>query len=368
MKRMAIFISIIFLMVASLPFAVYGEDWAQAVKPRSWRFPQDHGAHPGFRTEWWYFTGNLKDAAGGRYGYQLTFFRQGLRKDPPGHSGPWEVRDIYLAHFALTDAGRRQFHFLERVSRAGPGLAGARTNGLNVWLLNWSAVMEGGAISLFARDAQMEISLQLTPSKPVVLHGEKGRSRKGPQKGQASYYASITDLKTRGFLRLPSGMRVAVEGQSWFDHEFGSNQLSSLQEGWDWFGLHLSDGRDLMLYLLRLKDGSIEPASSGTLVEPGGGARHLRLQAMRVSSAGRWKSPRSGAEYPSRWLIQVPAAGIELQLAPLLPDQELDTAASTGITYWEGAVAGEGRSAGRKVSAEGYAELTGYAGKLGGIF
>jgi predicted secreted hydrolase len=353
-----------------LPVSATAEtEWARVIEPRIWNFPRDHGAHPEYRTEWWYFTGNLTDDAGSRYGYQLTFFRQGIRTKIPDKARSWDIRDLYLAHFAITDISKSQFRFMERVSRAGPGLAGARIDGMDVWLLNWSARMKGSDISLEAKSVDMELILDLIPRKPPILHGQNGFSKKGPGEGQASFYSSFTDLETRGFLKSqPNTPRVAVKGKSWFDHEFGSNQLSPTQQGWDWFSLHLSDGRDLMIYLLRLKDGSVEPASSGTLVLPDGRAHHLKLSDIAVSVMDRWKSPRSGGEYPSRWRIQIPSAGLDLALGPLVADQELSTEGSTGITYWEGAVAGKGNSAGQAVSCEGYVELTGYAGSLGSIF
>jgi len=360
---------IILSMLITFSHSEAGEDWARVVGPRVWTFPQDHGAHPEYRTEWWYFTGNLLDDVASRYGYQLTFFRQGVRYRLPAPATPWDIRDVYLAHFAITDASKKTYRFLERTSRAGPGLAGSRTEGMDIWLLNWSVRMKGNLISLQAKSKDMELELELTPRKPLVLHGLNGFSKKGPAEGQASYYTSFTDLKTQGFMKInPTGTRVAVKGKSWFDHEFGSNQLSPDQKGWDWFSLHLSDGRDLMIYCLRRKDGSVEPASSGTLIEPDGSARHLQLQDFVLSVLDRWKSARSGGEYPSRWKVRVPSAQIELDLAPPLADQELNTAGSTGVIYWEGAVAGEGTSGGQQVSCAGYVELTGYAGNLGGLF
>jgi predicted secreted hydrolase len=366
----SIYLILFFVLFGSFKGARAGStEWAQVVGPRVWAFPKDHGAHPEYRTEWWYFTGNLMDDAGSRYGYQLTFFRQGVRSKIPGKASPWEIRDLYLAHFAVTDVSKSQFRFTERVSRAGPGLAGARTDGMDIWLLNWSARMKDSSFYLEAKSSDMELRLDLTPGKPLVLHGQNGFSKKGPEDGQASYYASFMDLETRGFLKTPSASsRVAVRGKSWFDHEFGSNQLYPNQQGWDWFSLHLSDGRDLMIYFLRLTNGSIEPASSGTLVAHDGQARHLKLADIQVSILNRWKSPRSGGEYPSRWRIQIPSAGIDLILGPLVADQELNTGGSTGVAYWEGAVTGKGTSRGQAVSCEGYVELTGYAGSLGGIF
>ena len=262
------------LVCLLLPAAAAGpEQWRQATAPREWKFPRDHGAHPAYRTEWWYFTGNLHDGQGNAFGYQLTFFRQGIRLHAADPADPWSVRDLYLAHFSVTDVAKKRFIFDEAVSRTGPGLAGARENGLDVRLLGWSARMKGGAVLLWARGSTAWLALELAPQKPPVIHGEKGLSRKGPLPGQASYYATCTDLKTTGVLKTESSaVPVRVKGVSWFDHEFGSNQLAAEQAGWDWFSLHLSDGKDLMLYFLRRNDGAIEPASSGTMVTGAEGA------------------------------------------------------------------------------------------------
>jgi predicted secreted hydrolase len=360
---------ILFTLVGLASPALCVDEWARVTAPRKWSFPRDFGAHPEYRTEWWYFTGNLKDTAGKRYGYQLTFFRQGIRLLTPAPPNAWDIRDIYLAHFAVTDVSNSKFTAADRLSRSGPMLAGASQEGMQVWLLNWSARMEGSVIHLDARDADKGLRLELTPRKSPVIHGQNGFSQKGPAPGQASYYVSLTDLETRGSLKLPgSASPFEVRGVSWFDQEFGSNQLTPEQKGWDWFSLHLSDGLDLMIYFLRLKDGSVEPASSGTLVGADGSSRHLKLSDLTVTVLDRWKSPRSKGEYPSRWRIQVPSANIDLTISPLLADQELQTEGSTGITYWEGAVAGKGLSGRREVTCEGYVELTGYAGSLGGIF
>jgi predicted secreted hydrolase len=345
------------------------EEWKAVIRERSWVFPEDHGAHPEYRTEWWYFTGNLTDRKGNRYGYQLTFFRYGLVSAASHPENPWSVRDIYPAHFSLTDVSKKRFWHSERVSRAGPGLAGSSKTGMDIWNLNWSAKMKGDKIFLFARTGEMELRLHLKPGKPKVFHGSRGLSRKGEGKGQASYYYSFTNLVTEGYLKTPQTVQpLEVKGASWFDHEFGSNQLSKDQQGWDWFSLRLSDGRELMLYFLRKADGSVEPASAGTLIEASGQSRYLNISSASTDVLDRWKSPKSGGVYPSRWRIHVPLAGIELTVYPLVADQELITEGSTGITYWEGAVAGKGRSAGRPVTCEGYVEMTGYAGSLGGIF
>ena len=339
--------------------------WRQAKGPRTWSFPADHGAHPGYRTEWWYFTGNLQSEQGRRYGYQLTFFRQGVLPSPANRESSWAIRDLYPAHLAITDVGQKQFRFAEQISRAGPGLAGAETGRMNVWCLQWSARMEKENILLQASVEGMKLNLALQARKPLVLHGVNGLSRKGPSVGNATYYYSFTDLATRGTLAPGEpGTMVAVSGTSWFDHEFGSNQLARDQVGWDWFSIHLADGRDLMIYLLRRQDGALAAASSGTLVEKSGRARHLPLAAIKVDVLGRWRSPKTGASYPARWRIAVPTAGIELTMATAVADQELRTVESTGIIYYEGAIEGQGKSAGQ----QGYVEMTGYAGSLGGVF
>jgi len=344
-------------------------EWPQALEPRSWTFPRDHGAHPAYRTEWWYFTGNLYDDAGSHYGFQLTFFRQGIRKHVENTDNTWSIRDIYFAHFTITDVKNNSFKVAERISRACPGLAGAGTDNLEVWIFDWSAAMNNSTIILAADHEAMALELTLSPKKPLVFHGKNGLSKKGEEDGQASYYTSFTDLETKGVLRThQDGALIPVKGTCWFDHEFGSNQLKENQEGWDWFSLHLSDGRDLMIYLVRKKDGSTELASSGTLIEPKGTSHHLQLSDIFVSVLDRWKSPRSGGNYPGRWSISVPSVGINVVIESVIADQELNTEGSTGIVYWEGAVAGKGTSGNQDVSCEGYVELTGYAESLGGIF
>jgi predicted secreted hydrolase len=358
----------VFTALACSP-ALAGDEWKQAIGERAWSFPRDHGAHPEFRTEWWYFTGNLRDGAGNRYGYQLTFFRQGVRLKPADPKNPWSLRDLYPAHFAVTDVSNGMFRFAEQITRSGPGLSGASVDGMNVWNLGWSAKMKGDTIHLQAAHEGLALSLVLKPRKPLTLQGAKGLSRRGPGNGQASYYYSFTDLATRGTIRTDdSQMPVAVEGVSWFDQEFGSNVLSKDQVGWDWFSIHLSDGRDLMLFFLRKKDGTVEKESSGTLVESDGKSRHLKRSEISVEVLGTWKSPKSSGTYPNRWRVRILAAGLDLELATLVAAQELITAGSTGVTYWEGAVDGKGASAGRPVTCEGYVEMTGYAGSLGGLF
>ncbi len=358
------------LLIGCFYTPAYAKEWRQAIGPWSWSFPKDHGTHPEFRTEWWYFTGNLRDSSGEKFGYQLTFFRQGVFPRPKGLNQTWAIRDLYLAHFTLTDVSRNQFWFSERLSRRGPGIAGASETGMDVWVLNWKARMEEKKIRLDARHEGMALVLDLIPRKPIILHGKGGLSQKGGGKGQASYYFSYPHLETEGKIKLP-GVQTPffqVRGISWYDHEFGSNQLAPDQVGWDWFSLHLSDGQDLMIYFLRRKDGSVEPSSSGTLITPSGEGIHLKLSDIKIEVLDYWKSPKSGGKYPSRWKINIPLSLIEIEFASLVSSQELLTSGSTGVVYWEGAVEGKGTSSGRPITCEGYVELTGYAGGIGGLF
>jgi len=365
---MLLFKVLVFVFLAGTVMSAEG--WKQAKGPWQWSFPRDHGAHPEYRTEWWYFTGNLKDKDGRQYGYQLTFFRQGIALTASRPDIPWSIRDVYLAHFAIVDGTSGKFWYYDQASRSGPGLAGARIGAMDVWTLNWSAKMTGNIIHLKAYKDYMALNLELSPRKPKIFHGNKGLSTKGPNPGQASYYYSFTDLETKGTIRteLSSKNPVAVTGTSWFDQEFGSNVLSPEQVGWDWFGIHLSDGRDLMLFQLRKKDGSIESSSSATIIEQDGTSRHLRESEITVNIMAQWKSPKSSGVYPAKWQIRIPTASVDITLAPIVANQELVTEASTGVTYWEGAVTGTGTSQGAMVNVEGYAELTGYAGSLSGVF
>ena len=358
------------------------EGFARAEEPRPFVFPEDHGPHPAYRTEWWYFTGHLESSADRRFGYQLTFFRSALA--PPTAAVPapvdrpsdWATDQLYLAHFAVTDVEGERFVSADRLARGAAGLAGARARPLRVWVEGWQATSEPGrtaepnglgpAAGLFpvrlqARHEGTSIDLVLETAKPVVLHGERGFSTKGTTAPgappNASYYYSFTRLPTRGTVTV-AGAEYPVTGSSWLDREWSTSALTREQVGWDWFSLQLSDGRELMAFQLRHRDGSADPATSGTLVAPDGRARSLAPEELVIETTdATWRSPRSGARYPAGWRIAVPGAGIDLALTPLLADQELDV----GFRYWEGAVAVEGTSGGEAVTGTGYAELTGYA-------
>jgi predicted secreted hydrolase len=337
--------------------------YSRAETPRVFRFPRDHGPHPGFRTEWWYLTGNLTDSGGDPFGFQLTFFRSALRPEPPGGASAWRTNQVYMGHFAVTDGAGEVFHAFERFSRGAVGLAGAGASPFRVWIDDWELRTERWEQSPFpmlltAAGDGVALDLRLSPLKPLVLQGEEGLSRKGPGKGNASYYYSFTRLRAEGEVVLPRGA-ITVEGTAWMDREWSTSALAPGQVGWDWFALQLDDGHDLMYYQLRREDGSASPFSAGRWVAPDGAHRALASHDVRLRVTERWRSPLDAAVYPSGWRLEVPAEELVLQVVPLLPDQELDLT----FRYWEGAVRVEGTREGKAVEGRGYVELTGYAGE-----
>jgi predicted secreted hydrolase len=329
------------------------DGFARVVAPHAFLFPVDHGPHPEYRTEWWYYTGNL-DADGGdrAFGFQLTFFRVGLTPMSPTRPSAWAARDLYFAHLALTDVRAGRFHAHESWSRGALGLSGAIGAPFRVWVEDWAAEGTGLAappMRLRAAAGDVAIDLVLDTLKPPVLQSEHGLWRKSVELGHASYYYSLTRMPARGTVRIDETV-VPVRGLAWMDREWGASPLGADGSGWDWFGLQLADGRDLMLYRLRRGDGSVDPASFGSLVAEDGGVRRLTAADVQVDVLGHWTSPR-GTRYPARWRLRIPVAALDLHVEPLLADQELDVL----IPYWEGAVRVTGTAEGR-----GYVELTGY--------
>lgn len=352
------------LGLTALVFLASSFTYKPALPGRKLSFPEDHFSHPDFKTEWWYYTGHFETAGGRKYGYQVTFFRFGLRdRQTDDKTKPPLFTDLYMAHFALSDKQAKKFFFRERANRGYEGKAGAAVDHYLVWNEDWKVEGKGGNHFIEARDRNIALKLKLTSLKPPVLHGESGLSRKGEGEGRASHYYSLTRLKTEGELEI-AGQKEKVSGFSWMDHEFGSNQLREDQVGWDWFSLQLDNQTELMLYVIRRKDGSPDPYSSGTLVLPDGTTRHLKLQEFLVEQKGKWKSPNSDGTYPMGWKIQVSSERISLEILPSFPEQELDTRKSTRVTYWEGAVDVRGSVRQKAVRGLGYVEMTGYAGKL----
>lgn len=334
---------------------------------RVFAFPLDHGAHAEYKTEWWYYVGHLKAASGEVFGYQLTFFRAALRQPDPRARSAWSLNTIYFAHLAVTDLARRSFEFRDKVGRGALGLSGATAGAMRVWIDDWGAEFKGGEFHLLAQAEGLGLDLTLKPLKPPALHGDGGYSRKSEQFKAASCYYSLSRLKTRGTITT-AGRTLAVSGDSWMDHEFFTSAMAPGLAGWDWFSLQLADGWDLMLYLLRHKDGTVDPASSGTLIDPQGHTRHLKLADFKVKATGAWTSPHTGTKYPAGWEIAIPGDGYRLTLTPTLADQEIRAAAPAKVTYWEGEVKIGGTKNGAPVTGLGYAELTGYSGGMGGRF
>ncbi len=327
-------------------------------EPRAWVFPDDYGPHPEYQTEWWYYTGTLQSSDGSLYGYQLTFFRRGLvaPQDAEKTLSAWRSTDVFMAHFALSDLSNKNQYSFEIFSRGSAGLAGSISNPFQVWTENW-VVKEIGQdqFQLQAEMEGIEVDLVLSDIKGKTFHGDQGYSRKGLDRGNASYYFSQSRLSAEGFIRK-GDQRIAVTGQSWMDHEFSTSALSSGQIGWDWFSIQLNDGSELMIYQIRQEDGSIDPFSSGTFITDEGRAIPLLADQFDIEILKNWESPRSGAVYPSAWKIDIPGLNIKLEVIPYFNDQEL----LLSFTYWEGAVNAVGFIDDLPVRGKGYVELTGY--------
>lgn len=337
----------------------------QAVSGYQFQFPDDHGSHDKFRTEWWYYTGHLTAEDGRQFGYELTFFRQGMDDSRVNtHPSRWAIRHLYLAHAALSEHARHRFRYAEKISRAGIGKAGSEMGRLHVWIDRWNAevvpVADHQEHHLHAAASDFSFDLFLAPDKVPVVHGKGGVSRKGTEPGEASHYYSMTRLRTTGTLTV-DGHAQTVHGLSWMDHEFGSGHLGKDQVGWDWFSVQLDDRSEFMFYLLRRADGSADPVSSGTWVFPDGTSQTLSLSDIHIDVLDHWTSPVSGTRYPSGWRLSIPSRHLSLSLLPKMPNQELMTERSTQVTYWEGAVTVAGQAGELPVTGHGYVELTGYA-------
>jgi predicted secreted hydrolase len=337
------------------PLAEDRAGFARAMAPRPFEFPADHGPHPDFRTEWWYYTGNLQTADRRHFGFQLTFFRVALAPTEQPRASAWATRQLYFAHFALTDTAASRFRAFSRTGRGALGMAGAEAAPFRVWIDGWSAEGAGASPRLRASDGDVAIDLELSATKPVVLQGERGLSRKGPEPGNASFYYSFTRMPARGVVRL-GAETLAVSGEAWMDREWSTSGLGADVQGWDWFAVQLDDGRELMVYVLRRRDGTVDPFSAGSLVAPDGAVRALGAGDVRVETLAHWSSPRSGVRYPARWRLTVPSAELRLDIEPRLPDQEL----RVNTRYWEGAVAVTGMAGAWSIRGHGYVELVGY--------
>ncbi len=341
------------------------DDWTAAAPGWPFEFPADHLPHPAFKTEWWYFTGNLTDERGRRFGYQATFFRQGLRPlgSRAGTSSDLLVNDFPFAHFSVSDPDGKRFVFEQKVSRGIFGDAGFYRSDFLAWIDDWALRMDGDRFRINAANGGTSVSLAMSSAKPWTVHGVDGVSQKAAGAGHASHYYSGTRMTTSGTMTM-DGKPFAVTGLSWFDHEWATNQLTDDQAGWDWFGIQLSDGADLMLYAMRLRGGGTSPESSGTIAGQGSESAHLARKDYRLTPTEYWTSKKTGARYPVAWRIEAPGSGIDLKVSTPLKNQEL---ALGTITYWEGAIDVEGTHGGVAVTGRGYMELTGYAGPLSAL-
>jgi predicted secreted hydrolase len=343
-----------------LAFSAVGADWKTAEPGWQYEFPRDHHAHRDFKTEWWYFTGNLFDDEGHRFGYELTFFRQGIRprSDRDPNSSRFIVEDLKFAHFALTDGSKHRFRFEQKTSRGAFGEAGFDDGQRLAWIDNWTLAATGDdAFDLMATNQEGAIHLHLRAAKAPVEHGKNGISVKASASGHASHYYSIPRLQTTGEFFV-DGKSHPFSGESWFDHEWATSQLAPDQIGWNWLCVQFDDGTELMLYQMRLRNGGIDPVSNGTLIAANGATTFLPSRAFVMTPVRRWKSKATGGDYPIEWRVEIPEQELSFSVKPVLDDQEL---ALNQLTYWEGAIDISGTRAGRSLGGRGYLELTGYA-------
>ena len=360
MKSRLLLSALTFFVLLGLPLPGAFAQYATALPGYRYEFPRDHFNHEDFQTEWWYTTGNLTGPDGRQYGFELTFFRQGVDRDPT-KTRAWDIQDLYLAHLALSDLDGGKFYSAERTNRAGAGLAGADLQEKRIWNGNWEMRWTGeDEMTLSAVDERFSFSFSLHPEKPPVIHGENGVSQKAAGAGHASHYISFTRIHTTGTIQL-GGKTIPVSGTSWMDHEFFTHQMDAAQVGWDWLSLQLADNTELMLYRFRRKDGSIDPFSSGTYVDAQGKTLRLTSSDFQMSPSGEtWTSPITGATYPIAWAVDIPKLGLKLEATTKLKPQELAGGGSMSPNYWEGAITIKGKREGAALSGVGYLEMTGY--------
>lgn len=351
--------------ILGVPGAGAAGPWRLALPGWQYEFPRDHASHAGFQTEWWYFTGNLRAEDGRELGYQLTFFRQGVR--PPGEApsaSRFVIDDIKFAHFAVTEISDRRFHAFQQLSRGAFGEAGFSSGERVAWIGDWSCERTGlHDFRLRAADGGIALDLELKSLKAPVVHGRDGVSPKAEGEGRASHYYSLTRLASRGTITI-AGVASAVEGTTWFDHEWATNQLAPDQKGWDWFSLQFADGTELMIFQIRTDSGGRSATSSGTFVFEDGRPRKIDASEFRLEPVRWWTSPVTGGRYPVAWRLDCPALDLRLDIDARFDAQEL---ATEPFAYWEGAVAARGVREGKEVVARGYLEMTGYAGRIVGL-
>jgi len=375
MKLRHVFSAALFAVVFYQGALLWGqqteEGFALPVPGKAFEFPRDHGSHPEFKIEWWYVTGHLFAEDGRRFGFQATFFRQANRHE--GAESPlFQQKQLYLAHMALLDARTGRFLHEERLNRGGWN-ADSSTTTLDVSNGNWSLRLTDAATQQMTLKGTVKgeaaLELQLTPAKPLVFFGKDGVSRKAALPSAASHYLTFTRLQAKGTLTLDGKTKLTVTGEAWMDHEISSSQLSPDQSGWDWAALQLKDGREIMVYRLRLKNGGIDEHSTLAWIDAKAQVQHMKPDAFRWEELRHWESPATKARYPNHIAIHTtdPATGktMKLTLEPLAEAQE-QTGALGGTAYWEGAC--------RVLDAQGedvgsaFLELAGYTGDLASRF
>lgn len=344
------------LMLAVNPIAA---QYRVASPGYRYQFPRDNFNHPDFQTEWWYYTGNLKAADGHEFGFELTFFREGLNRKAEKASD-WSAPDVYIAHLALSDINDGKFHHRERLNRAGPGIAGANAETGRIWNGNWQILWNGNRQDLQAISDQFNLQLRLESQKQPVIHGVDGISQKSAGAGHASHYISMTRMAVSGEVELHE-KKYPVTGTAWMDHEFFTQQLGAEQVGWDWLSLQFDDNTELMLFRLRRKDGSIDPFSSGTYVDAAGKSTHLTQQDFTLRPLGEtWANDSDRAVYPIHWQVTVPSLKINVDITTPLKNQELAGKTALSPSYWEGAIRIAGTRNASPLTGVGYLEMTGY--------
>ena len=354
-----------FLFLGLLFFPpLQANEWQLALPGWRYEFPRDHGNHPAFKTEWWYFTGSLAAKDGRAFGYQLTFFRQGIAPGMSDAKSRFVTRDLKFAHFAISDLSREKFSFGQILSRGAFGEAGFSDGARLAWIGKSSLELRpDGAFHLVGRDGERSIDLLLRPAKPPAVHGVGGVSQKADGEGRASHYYSLTRLESAGTLRL-GAESFEVSGLSWFDHEWATNQLAKDQVGWDWFSLQFDDGSELMLFQLRRRQGGRDRWSGGSWIAPDGAVTRIVSEEFSLEAAAPWTSVATKAAYPMRWRIRIPKLSLEADVRARMEDQELRLST---FAYWEGAVESSGSRGGKPIRGAGYLEMTGYAGAITGL-
>lgn len=367
----------------------------RAIEISPFSFPRDHGQHPDFRMEWWYLSGRLTSEDGSDWAYHFTIFRRALecwtdlalvglaissksirqrsffQRALAGMLESQNSRRIsvdgYVGHLSITNISEGNYVFFERGGTSLFTIAGARSDGLDVWVKDWRLHETSGVVNVCAEREDFAVDLELVPLKPPALHGDHGLCKKGPEPGHASYHYSLPSLLTTGTLKW-SGENHHVQGRSLMDREYGTEMLPRSVRGWDWFGLILANNHEVMISVIRNADGTIAGTSSGTNAMPDGSWKGFTSERLHVEPTEFWTNPATGTQYPTSWIIAVHQMDLHLEIRAVVREHELVSATSTTVDYWEGPVRVFGTMYGEQVAGHGHVELVGYAQSVGGKF